>query len=222
MTVQKAVDIFNRLIDKYGSPNVIDAEIIDYINIGINEQLNRLFPDNQGGEVNFEFDSNTVANIQPLIYTLTSISMNVSGIVTSSTINTSLISATGDPNATYFRIGSIGLTEASVTYPVKYIKQNNRWSYERNAFKKPTVTRPKWTLVASGLQFFPVSTSTPLTINVIKKPKVLTTSDLASQMEFSDYNSYNIIALALKAAGIAVRDDQMLEDVRMTALQIAQ
>lgn len=222
MTVQKAVDIFNRLLDTYASPSVTDAEAVDYINIGINEQLNRLFPDNQGGEVNFEFDSNTIANIQPLIYTLTSISMNTSGIVTNAVINTALATAAGDGSATYFRIGSIGLTSASTTYPVKYIRQNNRWTFERNVFKRPTVSKPRFTLVASGLQFYPISTSTPLTINVIKKPKVLTTSDLANQMEFSDYNSYNAIALALKAAGIAVRDDQMLEDVRMTALQIAQ
>jgi hypothetical protein len=221
MTLQKAVDIFNRLLDKFGSPNVIDAEIIDYINLGINEQLNRLFPDSQGGVVNFEFDSNTVANIQPLIYTLTGISMNGSGIVTNTTLNTALSTATGASD-TYFRIGSIGLTNASNNYPVKYLKQNNRWSFERNSFKKPSVTKPRFTLIASGLQFFPISTSTPLTINVIKKPKVLTSSDLASDMEFSDYNCYSIIALALKAAGIAVRDDQMLEDVRMTALQIAQ
>lgn len=222
MTLQKAVDIFNVLIDKYGSPNVKNGEIIDHINAGINEVLNRIFPDQAGGTVNFEFDSNITATIQPLIWTLSGIVMNASGIVTDTVLNTALQTATGSGASKYFRIGSIGLTYTSNIYPVKYVKQNNRWSFERNTFKKPSLTNPRFTLVANGLQFFPINVSVPLTINVVKNPKVLTTSDLATEMEFADHTTYNIIALALKFGGVAIRDEEILQDVRLSGLQITQ
>lgn len=221
MTLQQAVDTFAILQDKYASPNFEDDETINLLNIGVNEYLNRLFPDTQGGVVNFEFDSNVTANIQPLIYTLTGIAMNGSGIVTNSVLNAALVSASS-AGATYFRIGSVGLTASGVTVPVKYVKQNNRWSFQKNVFKTPSVTNPRFTLVATGLQFFPVSTTSSLTINVVKKPKVLAEADLASEVEFSDYVMYNIIAIALKMAGVATRDTELIEDVRLTANQIAQ
>jgi hypothetical protein len=72
MTQQKAVDIFAILQDKYSSPNLITSEVIDLLNMALSgEYMNRLFPDNQGGVVNFEMDQNVVVNIQPLLWTIT-------------------------------------------------------------------------------------------------------------------------------------------------------
>jgi hypothetical protein len=221
MTLQQGIDLFAILFDKYSSPNLETEEVIDFLNLGTNEYLNRLFPDNEGGVVNFEMDSNVTANIQPLIYTLTGISMNASGMVTNAALNTALAAASS-AGSTYFRVGSIGLTNGDNTIPVKYMKQNNRWSFERNVFKKPTVSKPRFALVAQGLQFFPISTTTPLTINVIKKPKVLAIADVASEVEFADYTFYNIICIGLKFAGISVREDTLLEDLRLSNNQIAQ
>src|SRR3546814_20090148 len=104
--------------------------------------MSRLFPDNQGGIVNYEYDSNVTANIQPLIYTLTGISMTSGGIVTNTVINAALVTASA-AGATYFRIGSVGLTSGGTTTPVKYMKQNNRWAYERNVFKKQSSNRKR-------------------------------------------------------------------------------
>lgn len=221
MTLQQTIDLFLYLQDKYGSPNVIDDEVISYLNMATGEYINRLFPDNEGSRVNFEFDQNVAMNIQPLIWTLSGIAMNASGIVTDTVLNTALQSAASDANATYFRIGGIGLTTNGQTYPVKYVKQNNRWAYEQNYFKKPALTKPKYTPIANGLQFYPISISTPLTINVVKHPKVMTNADLANDMEFSDYAVYNILSIALKLAGLATRDIEMLEiDARLADLQI--
>jgi hypothetical protein len=218
MTLDKAIEIFQLLLDKTGSPNVIEDEVIDFINLAINEYINRLFPDSEGGIVNYEFDAHTTAEIQPLIYTLTGLNMAGSGVLSNATINAALVTASGQAGAEYFRIGSIGYGN----YPAKFMKQNNVWVYQINKFKQPTATAPRYTLVASGLQFYPVNTGTSLTVNVVKKPIVLNDSMLANELEFEDHSMYNIIALALKASSIPLQNTELLEDVRLTALQVAQ
>jgi hypothetical protein len=221
MLLSKVIEIFLILQDKTGSPNVIEDEVIDLVNMAIEEYLDRVFPDNEGGTVNWEYDTNVTANIQPLIWTLTSLSTTSGGILTTTTVNTALQTATSDVNAAYFRVGSIGYTASGETIPVKYIKQNNRWSFEQNYFKKPSVTKPRWTYIADGFQFYPATTLTPLTLNVVKEPKVLTSANLADEMEFSDYACYNILSIALKLAGVATRDTDMLEvDARLQDLNI--
>jgi len=221
MLLSKAVDIFQILLDKYGSPEIEDSECVDFLNIGINEQLNRLFPDSEGGSVNYEFDTNATANIQPLVWNVTT-TMDSSGIVTDTVLNAALQTATSDPNASYFRIGSIGLTYNGVIKPVKYIRQNNLWAFSNNVFKQPTISQARYTYIANGLQFYPTDNTKTLTINIIKKPRVLTESDLSTECEFGDYEMYNAIALAVKAAGISVRDEELQQDVRLSGLQIAQ
>jgi hypothetical protein len=220
MLQSKAVDIFAIIQDKYNSPNLITSEVIDLLNMALTgEYMNRLFPDNQGGIVNFEFDANVTANIQPLVWTITA-NMNTSGVVTDTVINTALRTATGNSSDSYFRIGSIGW--GSDGYPVKYVKQNNRWSFQRNAFKQPSTTNPRFTLIGTGLQFYPTDVTKTLTINVIKKPRLLAVADLATQCELGDYQMYNVIAIALKLAGVGTRDSEILDDIRLANLQITQ
>ena len=219
MLVSKAVTIFNVLNDKFGSPNVIESEIIDHFNFAISEYLNRLFPDNQGGVVNFELDSNVLMNLQPLIYPLNSLAVT-SGVLLNSTINSALVTAAG-AGSTYFRIMNVSYTNGGSTYYAKYAKHNNILAYERNTYKAPSATKVYYSPVAAGLKFYPSSTST-VSPTVVKNPKVLTTSDLSTSFEFSDYVVYNIIAIALKLSGIGTRDAELIDDVRMTGLQITQ
>jgi hypothetical protein len=222
MTVQKSIDIFNILLDKTGTPYLSDEEVVDLLNMALRgEFLNRLFPDSLGGTVNFEFDANTLANIQPLIYTL-SISMNGSGVLTTAAINTALQTATGNADDVYFRIASIGWTTGSDTFPVKFVKNNDRWSFEKNIFKKPSATNPRYTLTAQGLKFYPTSASTVLTVTVIKQPVLFDAEDLAAECELADYQMYTIISHALKLAGISLNATELVEDVRLAALQTNQ
>lgn len=217
MLVSTAVAIFNVLQDKFASPNVNESEILKFFNMAIGEYLNRVFPDNEGGSVNFEYDSNVTANLQPLIYTVGPLNMNSSGILTSTVINSALVSVTSEVGATYFRIANIGWNNVQ---PARYAKLNNILAYIQNAFKAPTITNPYYTVVATGFQFYPTSISTPISVTVIKTPKqIVSTSDT---FEFSDYVVYNIISIALKLSGCATRDQEMLEDIRLAGLQINQ
>ena len=218
MSTSEAVDYFSILQDKYGSPNLIESEVVDMLNHAQFEYLNRLFPDNQGGVANVEVDSNVVANVQPLIYTITTNMAAVTGLLSTSTINTALVTASGDSAATYFRVLSVGVTADNITYPVKYIKQNNLWSNERNYFKKASLTNPRYTFRGDGLKFYPVDSTVDLTITVVKNPKTLSLSP-AVNPEFKDYAVYQIIMIALQLAGVSTRDEEIIRDIQGISLQ---
>jgi hypothetical protein len=219
MTVNQAVDLFKVLIDKYESAYLTDQEILDLLNMALRgEYMNRLFPDSQGGVVNWEQDQNVTENLKPLLFNL-SLNMNASGILSNSTINAALVTASGESGATAFRIGSIGWTLGGSSYPVKYIKTNDRWANQRNVFKRPSSTNPKYSLISTGLQFYPTSELATLTVNVVKTPKLLVAGETC---ELSDYVMYHIISIGLKLAGVAIRDTEMQEDVRLAALQTMQ
>jgi hypothetical protein len=106
-------------------------------------------------------------------------------------------------------------------YPVQYIKQNNLGAFRKNAFKKPTTTKYYYTLTAGGLQFYPTDQTSELQIVVIKTPRVLSLSPVVNP-ELDDNALYNILLIALKIGGIAIRDEELQMDIRNTGLANAQ
>lgn len=211
MTTAEAITYFDILLDKYGSPYFTDAEKLNFLNHAQFEYLNRLFPDSQGGVVNFEFDSNVTTNIRPLIFTITT-TMNGSGLVTDGALNTALQTETSDVSATYFRIGAASFTKSGVTYPIKYVKQNNLYAFTRNFFKKPTSPdRMRFTFTGKGLEFFPTdTTASAVKLWVIKNPRTLALGMTPVNPEFGNYQMYNIITIATQLAGVSVRDQELL------------
>lgn len=220
MTTQKAVNIFKILIDKYGSPEVIDSEIVDYLNMATYEWLNRLIPDNQGGIVNFEADSNVAMQIRPLIYNLT-LSLDANDKITDEKLADKLRVQVEDQNACVFRIGNIGVVVSNITYPAKYVSSNSLWVFQRNYFKKASSTKPLYTYVKDGYQFY----SDPggdIKITVIKKPSAISLTPIVVNPELDDYAMYSIIMIAVKMAGIAIRETELLQDMRLAGIQNAQ
>lgn len=222
LTTQNLVDLYNVLLDKYGSPSQIDSEIVGNLNMATYEYLNRLVPDNQGGVVNFEFDSNTVSNIKPLIFTVTD-NMDVNGLLSEADIESALQTESSDATAKVFRIMSIGITDSDdVTRPVKYGFQNSLWMNARNFFKRPSATNPKYTMIADGLKFYPTNQTDDLVITVIKTPKALALTPSPVNPELSDAVLMNIIMIALQIGAIQVREEDLIADIRNTTIQNAQ
>lgn len=220
LTTQNLIDLYNVLADKYGSPNQIDSEILGNLNYAHYEYLNRLSPDNEGGVINFEFDQNVATNIKPLVYNIT-LNMDVNGLISESAINTALQTASSDPTAKVFRYMAVGVSVSGTKYPVKYEPHNSRLVNERNFFKRPTTTNSKYTMLSEGLEFYPTQQSSPVTLTVIKTPRPLSLSPLVNP-ELPDIALYNIVAIALKLFGIQVREGELLEDARLSGLQITQ
>ena len=217
MTTQQLVNLFNILIDKYGSPYLTDDETIDLLNMAHYEYLNRMVPDSQGGIVNFEFDSNVIQNLKPLIWTL-SINSNGSGLITTAALDTAVQTASSDADAEVFRIMSIG----HANKPIRFVKQNDSWAFMKNYFKTPSVNNPRFTVEGSGYQLWPKTTFTDVSVAVLKTPKKLALTPSPVNPELSDYALYNILAIALKFGAVSIRDEELIQDVRMTANQIAQ
>lgn len=214
MSTQDCIDYFAIIQDKYGSPNLLDDEVIDFLNNAINEYIHRCLPDNQGGVANLEADKNVTANLRPLIYLLPTMT-TTAGILTNATIDGVLATASGDAAATHMRILSIAA--GSVGYPVSYVRYNNFWRFQQNYFKAASTTEPQYTQEAVGYPVYPVDNTVPLLVTVLKRPVVL---DLVgNDPELQDDVMYVVIAIALQLAGVSTRDQELIQDIRNTTLQ---
>ena len=217
MSSQQAVDYFAILQDKYGSPNLIESEIVDFLNHAVNEYINRMLPDSQGGVVNVEMDSNVLNNLAPLIYTITE--NTTSGLLTNAVIDAALVTESGDAAASRMSVLEVSVTSSGVKYPAKWAKYNNINAYERNYFKKPSSPdNIRYVYNGKGIQFFPTDDVSDIGVTVIKKPKVLSLSPVVNP-EFSDYVMYSVIAIALQLAGVSTRDAELVESIRAISLQ---
>lgn len=205
MTTQQLVNYFSVLQDKYGSPNLIDSEIVSFLNHATNEWLNRLVPDSQGGVVNFEEDSNVTAQIKPLIYTV-SLNSNSGGLLTTTAINAALVTAS-EVGAEMFRPMSVVVG----TDVIRYVKHNNIGAYLRNSYKEPTAAYRLYTQIAGGLQVYPNTTTNSVSLTLIKKPRILALTPSVVNPEFEDYVLYVIMTIALRIGGISTRDGELAQ-----------
>lgn len=221
MTTQQAVDLLNILQDKYGSPSVDEDEAVDMLNMAMFEWLNRLFPSNLGGVVNFELDANTLTNVKPLVFAVT-LTSNSSGFITNAAITAALVSFGAPAGSTWYRIGSLGIIVDDKRYPIKFQKHNNKENSFRNYFKKPLYpNRLKYQIQQDGIQCNIAAALSLIAMTVVKTPRLMNLLG-TGEPELDDQNMYNIIAIALKLAGVATRDEELIMDIRNTALQTAQ
>ena len=111
------------------------------------------------------------------------------------------------------------VTESQVTktYPAKYTPYNNLWAFGRNYFKKSSNKKPLFTYVKDGYQFYSDGGGN-VKVTVIKKPTDMALAPKVSNPEFSDYAMQSIIGLALKLAGVAIRDTELLQDTRLSGI----
>ena len=217
MTTQGAVNLFRLLIDKYGSPYFTDSEVIDLLMMAHYEYINRLIPDNQGGVVNMEFDSNVLQNLKPLIWQV-AVNSTSGGLVATATLDTALRTASGDSTTEVLRILGIGYNDTEV----RYLKHNNLWSFVNNVYKAPSTSKVRFTVRGDGYQFYPQTTLNNLTFSLLKKPKTLALTPTPVNPELGDYQMMSVVALAVKLAGVSVRDEELLQDARLSGLQLTQ
>ena len=224
MTLQDAIDKFNVLQDKYGSPSLVETEIVSFLDMAQQERLNRLFPDDMGGVVNFEKDENVLSNLKGLIYYLVAgtftLTSNGKGAILAYVDIDAAIDALSywvDGSAKLFRILNIDYNGV----PVRYTKHNNLLSNQTNSFKQATTDNPRYTLLSQGIQFYPSTiVETDIEVTVVKKPDsfflIYNDEPLTEIYEWDDYNMNLVIMIALQLAGISTRDEELLMDIRNT------
>lgn len=211
MTTAEAIAKFSYLQDERGSPNFEDDEVLILLNMASLERLKRLVPDDQGGAVNLEMDANTLMNVRPLIYNV-STSMNSSGVITFAAINAALQTASGDAACTAHRLLGVTFTASSVDYPAKYTAHNRWATYKRNVFKTSD-TNVRYKVDATNLTFYPISTTATIGITCLKTPKVMAADN---SPDWDDSNMNTVIEIALQLAGQASRDHELLATIQQS------
>jgi len=210
LTTLQAIDYCNQLQDKYGSPNVIPAEWINYLNDATNKYINRLLPDSEDGVLNFEQDKLVTANLRPLIFGVFYL-FTSGGLITNAALSAALLSSYGEVG-TVLRIITLGRNG----YPIQYVRHANEYSFNRNYFKRASATNPQYYQYTNGYAVLPTDDSSVVGCTVLKAPRVLSLSPVVDP-EFDDYVMYKIIVIALKLAGVATRDEELEASLKAIA-----
>jgi hypothetical protein len=215
MTSAQAIERVRLLIDSIGSPYFEDSEILDFLNIAQLEVLNRMVPDSLGGVVTLELDQNTLENIRPIIYTITT--GPTAGLLLTGNIVNNLRSDSGDSTCSLFRVLNIAVNSSNQL--VRFVKHNSLYAHMTNVFKAPATTDLAYTSIAGGFQLYPITTNVVMKMTVIKTPKIMTDSNTP---DWDDYVMNQVILQAVKLIGVPTRDEELIADARNTGIQSAQ
>lgn len=210
MTTSEAILKLQLLLDKTGSPYFTTDEYLSFLNLAQMETLNRFFPDTIGGSVNFDLDSNTLGNLQPLTARVNcspSAGDSTSSLLSYGTVNTALTSYFGE-SATVFRIisASVGST------PIKYSRINDITSKRNNSFKNGGYM---YTLLNNSIRIYPPYTSS-IILHVVKTPRIMTA---VNSPDWDDYVMNQVIQIAYQMATVATRDESGLQLGTNTSIQ---
>lgn len=204
MTTVEMMTWFDILQDKYGSPYFTDSEKLLFLNRAQWEYVNATIPSNEGGIVDVEVTENILKNVSTLLFELTPLTQNSSGIITNANINSTLQTVSSDISAEFVKIMRIKVVKNGRTYPAKFARHNDIDAFHNNYFKKPTYNTPKYTLQNGGFQFNPTDTVASIYFTVLKRPKDMT---LVVNSELPQITHNEIVALGLQFAGVASRDE---------------
>lgn len=210
MTTNEAILKLQLLLDKTGSPYFTTDEYLSFLNMAQNEVLSRMVPDTLGGVTNFDIDSNTAANIQPLTTRVTCspvVSDSTSSLLPYSTINAALTASFGE-SSTVFRVMALSIG----TTPIKYSRVNDVTPKRNNIFKNSGYL---YTLLNGTIRIYP-STTSDVFVHAIKTPRILTA---INSPDWDDYVMNQVIQVAYQMATVATRDEAGLQLGTNTTIQ---
>ena len=215
MTIIQLHDRFSVIVDKEGSPDLIDKEFTDLINIG---QL-AIVKDIVEGELKnkkeeempphaFENVSHLSERIAPLISSITTLSTDTDGRIQYSAIN-------GLLSTSFYHIANIARLEAGTFHFCRFVRHNDRYKHELNAFKKPTVTNPIVMKFANFLQILPNTASVSVNMVTIRFPKDVNFDEVTPanniDPELPDNTMLEVLFRGLQLAGISIREPQLYQ-----------
>lgn len=206
MTIAENHAYFDLLLDKTGSSYFTDAEKDSFLTQASIEFVKRHLPSAENQGLNFDIDQINYNNIYTLIYSTGSTSMSTSGVVTVAAMQALLNTASGSTEP-FMGIGAVSWTKSSITYPVKYTKQNNWFSYLRNSFKAGA-TNPRYRFDKTNITFYPIDTTATISFVLLKQPKATSLSGGVT-IELPEHTHKSIVELAASLAATSLRDGEM-------------
>lgn len=223
MIIQEMHSWFNILLDHYNEPYFTDTEVDEFLNSATTEFVNDIvfkeyFPTSQAPDRGPQSLSSIESVIQgseilqPLIIEDVEVDA-ISGKVSISDINTELQGVLSDPKASLMHVisvtKSLPVGEGFVDRMVRYTRHNDKQRFKQNVFKAPSVRNPIYNFVHDGLSIEPKDNET-YKITILKTPKkVSLEDDIDSDMPA--FTHQRIVAYAIALAGVASRDDVMLQ-----------
>jgi hypothetical protein len=215
MTVTELVDFFDRIQDKYGSPYFTTAEKEQFLNQAQLGLISDSLP-KEGDEENIERNANVWTMFNPLFFSTTS-TMNSSGLITKSSLETALTTLLGF-TVSIIRPLSITWADTNGTRSVKGPTRQNNWgAYKNNVFKVPVESDPRYYETNTDYVIEPINTAITLTINGLRYPKPISVSG-AQTAEISALHHKDVVARALEIAGIGSRDEIMAQLQKMNKI----
>ena len=218
MNIREMHSWFNILLDHFNEPYFIDTEIDEFINAGTVEFVNDIifkeyFPSAQAQERGPQTLSSIESVIQgseilqPLLVPDVRVTA-VSGIIDRGSIATEIESTIGEPGELMHIIHVVKLLNDEERM-VRYVRHNDRPRFKQNVFKAATERNPIFNFSNLGIMVEPRDDEDYL-ISLVKKPrKVSLETDVDSDLP--SFTHQRIIAYAINMAGVASRDDVMLQ-----------
>lgn len=200
---------FDILQDKYGSPYFTDSEKELLFNRAIMDFVESHFTPNKAGTINVEISQRVMENLAPLVYRLPAVTMNSSGLITTTQLNTALNTIIA---GTIMRTLGFGWEQtAGYTVPVKLTRHNDWYEFKRNFFKDPKRGGvPRYYMSGNSFYMEPINTSVNIKATVIKYPVTVSISG-PIECDLPDFTHNTIIAGALELAGVSSRDEALTQ-----------
>jgi hypothetical protein len=209
MSISEIHAYFDLLLDKYSNPYFTDAEKDSFLTQASVEYVKRHLPSPENGGVNLEFDQLSFNNIYTLVFTTGSATMNGSGVITQSALQTLLNTASGSTEA-MMGVLDVNWTRSGSTYPVKYTRHNNWWAYSNNTFKAGSITVPRYKYDKANISFSPIDTNATIIFTLLKQPKETSLSG-GTTIELPAHTHKAVVEIATDLAATSVRDIELAQ-----------
>lgn len=209
--------VFDLWIDKTSSPYFTSNEKDLFINNAVREWLNKYFNPNTSSHQleKFQYDLSDVEELVPMPITLDSTS---NGLVTRKSIEANLNE--GRSYSYILRVGRAKSKECGGQFKkVRWVSHNDYLAQQDNSFKKATEDYPIYTIYKDGLVVEPKA-EVKVEITVLLQPLKVSLDDSdntfergsnAVDLDVSEKCFNEIVYLALKQAGISIRETEFYQ-----------
>jgi hypothetical protein len=217
ISIEYAHKVFDLWIDKTSSPYLTSDEKDIFINRGITEFVNDHFDTKNPHRP--EATIRDAEELTELIEPVTGVQTNAQGRLSTPDIEAALGGREYDYLLSASRASSLEC--GGDQRKSRYVRHNDWLAQKDNTYKKPTEMYPTHRVFNGYLQFNPVGVSN-VELVVIKKHVEVTLDDPTSSgtagpaavdIELSDAHANRIIFLALRQAGISIREGEFYQMV---------
>lgn len=215
--IEDAHRLFNLWIDKTSSPFFSSDDIDSFLNQAIKEFINDHFDGKSPHRA--EATIRDVEELRELMVPVSGIRTDTVGKITDTVINTAITPS----NRKFDYILSASKASSKECggqqRKSRFVRHNDWLAQKDNSYKMPTEEYPTHRLFRDFIQFNP-ATESNVEFVVLMKHVIVTLDDPNNtgspggshvDIEFSDTNSNRIVFLALRQAGVSLREREFVE-----------